>query len=135
MTAILKKTSYIVIIIILSNCNQTNMQESKTQTIVRDQQQNIIAELGVKDGQLNGLAIWYNTSSNPVSCGLFFEGKPYTGTFVNWSEFIDDWGDDPYVLEKYAKDYMTMFENGPFGIDRPIDGLIETYVNGTKIDP
>lgn len=111
------------------------MQESKTQRIVRDQQQNIIAELGVQDGQLSGLAIWYNSNSNPVSCGLFFEGKPYTGTFVNWSLFIDEWGEDPYELEKYAKDYMSMFENGPFGIDRPIDTIIETYVNGIKIDP
>lgn len=126
---------YLIFTLTLSNCNKTNMQESKTQIIVRNEQQNIVAELGVKNDTLNGLAIWYNSDGNPVACGLFYNGKPYTGTFLNWSEFIDEWGDDPYLLSKYAKDYMSMFEAGPIGIDRPINELIDSYVNGQKLDP
>ncbi|MDT7828235.1 hypothetical protein RQM65_06130 [Pricia sp. S334] len=110
------------------------MKKENEQITIKNDNGDIVGEMTLKNGALNGLCIWYNSNQNPVSCGLFSDGEPYTGTFIDWSKFIPDLEKEPYRSNLYCKDWVTMFEISHLSTEVRYNHLIETYINGQKID-
>ncbi len=128
----------IVAIILISNvisCKKNSTMKNETKQItVKNDNGDIVGEMTLKNNILTGLCIWYNNDQNPVSCGLFYDGKPSTGTFLNWSKFIPDLKKDPYKSDLYCKDWITMYEISHLSTNVDYSDLVETYINGKQID-
>lgn len=128
-------TLLIFLLFNILSCNKaTNMEHKTTQQIVKNNKQQIVAEIGIKNNKIHGLCIWYNSTQNPITCGLFNEGKPYSGTFINWSLFLPELENNPYKKDLYCKDWVTMFEISHISKEINFNHLIEIYVNGEKIN-
>ena len=116
-----------------THCKEEKMDDNRTQILVKNDNGDIVGEIGIKDNKIHGLCIWYNSNQNPIACGLFNEGLPYAGTIANWSKFIENWGGDSYDLDLYGQDWVTMFEMSSASQAINFDKILESYSNGQLI--
>jgi hypothetical protein len=116
-----------------TQCKKEKMNDNNTQIIVKNDNGDIVGEIGVRDNKIHGLCIWYSGDQNPIACGLFNEGKPYTGTFANWSKFIENWDGGTYQTDLYCQDWVTMFELRSISQATNFNEIIESYSKGQLI--
>ena len=95
---------------------------------------NTVGRFNVKNELLHGRCVWFDGNGNPVADGIFEEGIPFTGSFLNWANFFPDVSKAaPYDLKVYRQDWVSRFEEC-FRSQRPkYDMVLETYVDGTRV--
>ena len=82
---------------------------------------------------LHGKLSWFSSDGKVVSEGTFHNGKPYEGSFLDWSLYFT--GDSiPYDVESYCQDWISTFESS--FLSKKVDYSIVTvrYKNGDKIE-
>lgn len=111
------------------------MTEEAGKRIIRDGHHRTVAVMEVKDGLLDGKCEWYDSRGALVAFGFFRKGKPYAGTFINWTRFLPSkQGTQPYELEYYCADWVTLFESS-FDSESPqYANVLEAYSNGSQIE-
>lgn len=109
------------------------MTEAATREIViRSDMGDLVARINLDGGVLHGQCEWYDGSGELVACGVFKNGLPFTGTFLNWSRFFAD-PTSSYDANNYCKDWVTIFEAG-FDSELPnYERVIEAYCKGRQI--
>jgi len=102
--------------------------------IIKNDLNKIVAVMYVSNSLLNGQCKWYDSRGELISDGEFIRGKPYTGTFINWSNFLGEFNQEyPYDISVYCKDWVTRFEMS-FRSERPkYDIVLENYNKGEKV--
>ncbi len=116
-----------------TQCKEDKMDNNNTQIIVKNGNGDIVAEIGIKNNKVHGLCIWYSGNQSPIACGLFNNGSPYTGTFANWSKFIENWEGSAYQTDIYSQDWVTMFELRSASETPNFNEIIESYSSGQLI--
>lgn len=110
-----------------------NMDKTE-KIIIKDDFDKVMAVMYVNNLLLHGRCKWYNGRGELVSDGEFQNGKPYTGTFINWSNFLGEFNEEnPYDTSVYCKDWITRFELS-FRSEYPkYDIVLENYYEGEKV--
>ena len=104
------------------------------ETVIQNRMGHTVVRFSVKDGLLHGRCVWCDGSGNPVADGVFEQGRPLTGSFLNWANFFSDVsGAAAYDPKVYGQDWVTSFEEC-FLSERPkYDMVRETYRDGTRV--
>lgn len=120
---------------ILLDQGELNMTEQADKTVIRNADgERIVAIMDIADNMLNGTCVWYNGNGDPIAYGLFRQGVPWAGTFINWSTAFGEINkEDPYAVEAYCKDWVSIYEAGFDSISPTYRNLIEAYENGRRI--
>ena len=63
------------------------------------------------NGSMEGECIWYDGTGKPILNGIFRDGKPFSGTFVDWSLEFKELKSDPFEPKEYAKDWVTFMRS------------------------
>src|SRR6266705_275734 len=72
-----------------------------------------VSRMNLRDSVLEGRCEWYDGWNNLVSYGVFRDGIPFTGTFLNWTRFFGHLRQEhPYDPTVYCQDWITIFEAG-----------------------
>lgn len=102
--------------------------------VIKNGMGNTVALFNVKNDMLHGRCVWFDTNGNLVADGIFKEGIPFTGSFLNWANFFTDVSKAaPYNPKVYGQDWVSRFEEC-FRSERPkYDMVLETYVDGTRV--
>lgn len=110
------------------------MDETTREIVIRNDREEVVARMQVRNGVLHGHCEWYNGLHRLVSYGHFEDGSPYTGTFLNWSKFFSGLHEDnPFDLEAYCRELISVFE-ASFLSERPTyEIVIEAYYQGTAL--
>ena len=113
----------------------TNEEDEKrimkrNKMIIENHQGTTVAILETLNNNLHGHAKWYNPKGEEVASGEFRDGKPWSGTLLNWSRYIDG---DPFSLDHYAKDWVTFFESMYDSEIPDYDTVKEKYQDGILI--
>lgn len=124
----------VLLVVTLANCKTDKMDTQESQIIIRNQDNNIVAEIGIKEDQLHGLCIWYDSEQSPIVCGLFNNGRPYSGTFANWSLIAENWPGDAFTKQVYCDDWVSFFEASYVSNKRSFNEVIQTYVAGVLVN-
>ncbi|MEP6844389.1 MAG: hypothetical protein ABI861_00225 [Panacibacter sp.] len=93
----------------------------------------IVAKMNVKNSVLDGHCEWRNGEGQLVAYGTFRNGIPYVGTFLNWSVFFAQLRANPYGIDQYPKDWITLFEESFLSESPKYNMVLESYYNGEKI--
>jgi len=104
--------------------------------VIRSGGGEVVARMNLEAGVLHGPCEWYDGWGNLVAFGFFKSGVPFTGTFLNWSKFMDDLSNEnSYDPQTYCKDWVRIFEAG-FDSELPrYERVLEAYCKGQKIYP
>ena len=104
--------------------------------IIKDESGKIVAEMSLQNGELNGLCKWFDGTGELVAVGLFKEGQPWSGTFLNWSLFFpSEQGSPIYSLEQHGRDWITLYES-QFDSEEPdYEPVVESYCRGKRVSP
>jgi hypothetical protein len=107
-----------------------------SKTIIKNREGGVIARIDRRDAVLEGLCEWYDGQRNLLSCGVFHNGRPFAGTFLNWSNFFSEFEkDSPFDPAVYCRDWLSLFE-ASFRSESPkYEILIEAYFRGAKLIP
>ncbi|NOU16598.1 MAG: hypothetical protein HOO91_03445 [Bacteroidales bacterium] len=102
--------------------------------IIKNKRNETVGIMGIENGVLHGPCEWYNGQGKLISYGLFNEGYPIAGTFLNWANFspISD-KSNKYDLTFYCTDWITIFESSFLSESPKYEKLIEAYYNGLKL--
>ncbi|RPH32885.1 MAG: hypothetical protein EHM93_07515 [Bacteroidales bacterium] len=102
--------------------------------IVRNKRNETVGLIGIEDGVLHGHCEWYNSKGKLISYGLFKKGYPFTGTFLNWSNFLPISNkNNKYDQEFYCKDWITIYESSFLSESPKYEKIIEAYCNGLRL--
>ncbi|RZJ51065.1 MAG: hypothetical protein EOO19_01670 [Chryseobacterium sp.] len=95
----------------------------------------IVLEYSIENNQLDGVCKWYSLDGTLLTNGIFKDGKPYEGSFLNWSLKIQNiFKDNPYEVDTYCKDWIEFYESG-FDSNLPdYNEFTEFYKEGKKIN-
>jgi hypothetical protein len=126
----------IIILTALTACNNNKKKDkmkNEDQHIIKNNNVTVL-EYAIKDNRLNGTCKWYSLDGILISNGIFKDGKPYEGSFLNWSLKIQNiFKDDPYEVTIYCRDWVAFYENS-FDSNLPdYDEFLEFYEKGTPL--
>lgn len=99
--------------------------------VIKNKLGEIVARINVRDNVLHGHCEWYDGSGNLIAYGFFMNGAPFTGTFLNWTNFLTQLRkENPYDVAVYCQDWVSVFE-ACFRSELPkYEMVIEAYFNG-----
>lgn len=101
---------------------------------VKSESGDVVAVMHVQEGLLHGSCQWFNQQGEQVSTGIFKNGTPYNGTFLNWSlYFLNIDKQNPYELKAYSTDHITLFHDSRLSERPDYNKLLETYKEGVKV--
>ncbi len=102
--------------------------------VIRDHRGKTVAVMQIRDSLLDGKCEWYDGKGGLIACGFFKDGKPWAGTFLNWTLFMPEQDRaQPYDLVTHCKDWVSVFE-ASFDSEPPqYRKLIEVHSNGERI--
>lgn len=104
--------------------------------IVKGESGNIVARMSVRDGELNGQCRWFDGAGELVAVGFFKQGRPWSGTFLNWSSFLPgDEGSPTYSQQRHGRDWITLYESTFDSVAPDYQPIIEAYCKGKRICP
>lgn len=83
--------------------------------------------------KLEGQCVWYNGAGVGVSKGDFKDGKPFNGTFIDWSLHFSELEKESYNPTEYCKDWVTIFEASFLSKKIDYSHLIVVYKEGKRI--
>ena len=92
---------------------------------------NTVAEMELKNEQLDGTCKWFDSSGRCVANGVFKNGQAFDGTFINWQRFFPS-EDAPFDAAYYCQDHVTLFEMSYDSENPDYTSLIEVYSEGTR---
>lgn len=120
--------------IVLGNCkNKNEIKMNRTYKHTIKSKGVIILEYELKDKKLHGNCNWYSLKGVMLSSGEFKNGKPFTGSFLNWSKVINNiFKEDVYEIESYCKDWVTFYESGFDSALPKYITFLEFYNEGKK---
>ena len=128
---------YLLIILLTSlttctNNTKNNKMKNENQHIIKNNNV-IVLEYTLKNNHLDGVCKWYSMDGTLLTNGIFKEGKPYEGSFLNWSLKIQNaFKEDPYETTIYCRDWVEFYESG-FDSNLPdYNEFMEFYQNGEK---
>jgi hypothetical protein len=112
------------------------MASNSEEIVITSDGGQVVARMNSAAGVLHGHCEWFDLWGSLVAYGVFENGVPFTGTFLNWSRFFADTADpNPYDANQYCKDWVTIFEAG-FDSESPnYERVIEVYCKGQRISP
>ncbi len=116
-----------------SDFKKISMPENAEEKIIINEEGRIIAKININGKVLNGTCEWYDANGNLIVYGFFKNGIPFSGTFLNWSDFSAQISkNNPYDPITYCRDWITLFE-ASYDSDVPdYKSLIEVYSRGEK---
>lgn len=92
-----------------------------------------VARMSVAQGRLEGLCEWFDLQGNKLCSGTFSNGKPQTGTFLNWSLHFGEFaGEDPWKPDLYCRDWVTIFEGSHDSALPDYSRFTEVWEDGKK---
>jgi hypothetical protein len=108
--------------------------ETTKTIVISSERGEVVTRVDMTGAVLHGHCEWYDGESNLVAYGFFKSGVPFTGTFLNWAKFFDEFSkDNPYDPAAYCKDWVTIFEAG-FDSEPPkYEMVIEAYWRGERL--
>lgn len=102
--------------------------------IIRNKRNELVAKAETKEGVLHGHCEWHNGIGSVISYGLFDDGSPMSGTFLNWAKYFPEFSKyDDYDPSIYCKDWITVFESGFLSESPKYEMVIEAYYNGVRL--
>ena len=110
------------------------MVESTKEIAMNNKLEKIVARINVKDTVLHGHCEWYDGRGNLIAYGFFKNGVPFTGTFLNWANFLTQLSkENAYDAAVYCQDWVSKFE-GCFLSELPkYEMVIEAYYKGCRL--
>jgi hypothetical protein len=110
------------------------MAGKSEERIIQDQNGKTVAVMQLKNGVLDGKCEWFNGKGELVVYGFFKEGKPWAGTFLNWTLFMQGQNiKNPYDVAIHCRDWISLFE-ASFDSEIPhYEKLIEVYSIGKRL--
>jgi len=110
------------------------MSKKINNILIKNKQNELVALINVKDTVLHGHCEWYDKRGNLIAYGFFKNGAPFTGTFLNWTNFFTELRkENPYDAIVYCQDWVSKFE-ACFLSELPNYAMvIEAYYNGCRL--
>jgi hypothetical protein len=103
--------------------------------VVKTAQGELVGRMNLRDAALQGVCEWYDGHGDLVAFGIFENGAPYTGTFLNWSKHFSGFGSDaPFDPAVYCQNWVTLFEAGYLSESPKYQTVIEAYSRGKKLE-
>ncbi len=88
------------------------MEETTKGIVIKNDLGEVVARINVRDDVLHGHCEWRDGRGSLIAYGFFKDGAPFSGTFLNWSNFLNQLPkDNPYDAAAYCQDWVTIFEN------------------------
>lgn len=112
------------------------MADITREIIIKNKMEDIVGRINVKNTILHGHCEWYDGRGNLVAYGYFNHGVPFTGTFLNWTNFLTELPmEKAFDVEMYCQDWVSRFESYFRSESPKYEIVIETYYIGLKISP
>lgn len=112
-----------------------NSQNDEIETItVKNKQGNVVLEAHASGNKLEGNCIWYSSQGDVVAKGVFKNGKPWEGTFIDWTRFVSDSTAAPYDRDFYCRDWVSHFEMSFLSNRVDYAPLIVRYKDGQGVE-
>ena len=132
-----KLISILLVTIFITSCisekNRNKKMEIKKHIIENNNQK--VLEYSVRNNQLHGECIWYAHNGVMIASGVFKDGKPYTGSFLNWSKVIDNiFLEDNYEVKTYCRDWISFYESGFDSKSPDYTSFLEFYDQGKRVE-
>ncbi len=110
------------------------MSARANEIVIERERGEVVARMNLKDAVLDGHCEWYDGWGNLIACGSFKDGVPFTGIFLNWTNFFGHLRkEDPYDPTVYCQDWITMFESS-FDSEPPkYELVLEAHYKGQKL--
>ena len=110
------------------------MEETTREIVIKNDTGQIVARVNLRDAVLHGHCEWRDGRDNLVAYGFFKDGAPLTGTFLNWSRFLNQIPkSNPYDATLYCQDWVTVFEIS-FASEPPkYEMVIEAFYKGRAL--
>ena len=84
----------------------------REEIVIKAESGALVARLNLKDAVLDGHCEWFDGRGDAIAYGLFKNGIPFSGTFLNWTKYFSHLaGGTPYDPKTYCQDWVTMFES------------------------
>ena len=94
-----------------------------------------VAVMRLKESALDGKCAWYNGQGGLIAYGFFKNGKPWAGTFLNWTLFMQLKDKTrPYNVTNHCQDWVSLFEASYDSETAHYLLLVEVYSDGNRID-
>lgn len=116
-----------------SGQNESKSEDQMKEIEINNLNGNLILKTQTVNNRLDGKCTWFNSDGEVLSDGVFDNGKPYEGSFLDWSLYFQ--GENiSYDPESYCQDWVSTFE-GSF-LSKKVDYSLVTvvYKNGIKVD-
>ena len=110
------------------------MSKKSNNILIRNKRNELVAQVGIKNEVLHGHCEWHSGTGHLVAYGLFYDGSPNAGTFLNWAKHFPEFAKySNYDPEIYCKDWITIFESGFLSEFPKYEMVIEAYCNGVRL--
>ena len=83
-------------------------------------------------GILQGACEWFDPQGVTVASGTFRGGRPWDGTFLDWSRLWSDVS-DPWAVDVQSADRITAFEAGYLSERPDYDRIRVRFVAGEQV--
>lgn len=102
--------------------------------VIRNKSGGIVSRMNVIENKLHGHCEWYDGKGDLIAYGIFKDGIPFTGTFLNWAKFLTELDKEyPYNVENYCKDWVTIFETHFLSEQPKYELILEAFFNNEKL--
>ncbi len=129
---------FIVLSVMGMSCSANHSIDQKDMELkeitVKTTNGNIVMVGKLMNDKLEGQCIWYNGAGVEVSKGDFKDGKPFNGTFIDWSLHFNELEKGSYNSTEYCKDWVTIFEASFLSKKIDYSHLIVVFKEGKRIN-
>lgn len=140
----MKKFIICTFYILLLGCNAANSNDRQSEKMNQSELKEIKvkAESGVviligttSNEQMHGECQWYDTRGIEITSGEFKNGKPWNGTFLDWSLFDEKESvDNAFDIDYYCQDWITFYESSFLSQKVDFSPITIRYKNGKNTE-